>query len=150
MASDESFVLVAETGSYQISRVDLTGPSQGRASVWAGNLPGIPDNMTSQTRGGLFWVALYSPRMRLLDMIAPYPTLRIVTANLPEAVQPDPEHAGWVIALDAEGRIVHSLRGGKGSYSPVTGVREHDGWLYLGSLSADAVARVRVPPSPGA
>ncbi|MFC0451396.1 SMP-30/gluconolactonase/LRE family protein [Rhodococcus jostii] len=148
LASDESFVLVAETGSYQVSRVDLTGSSQGRTSVWAENLPGIPDNMTSQTRDGLFWVALYSPRMRLLDMIAPYPTLRIVTANLPDAVQPDPEHAGWVIALDVEGRIVHSLRGGKGSYSPVTGVREHDGWLYLGSLSADSVARVPLPPSP--
>ena len=71
-----------------------------------------------------------------------------MTANLPDAVQPDPEHAGWVIALDGEGRIVHSLRGGKGSYSPVTGVREHDGWLYLGSLSADSVARVPLPQSP--
>jgi strictosidine synthase len=149
LASDESFVLVAETGSYQISRVDLTGPSQGAASVWAANLPGIPDNMTSQTRDGLFWVALYSPRMRLLDLLAPYPTLRIVAANLPEAVQPNPEHAGWVIALDHRGEIVHSLRGGKGSYSPVTGVREHDGWLYLGSLTADAVARVPAPPRPG-
>ncbi|WP_072690070.1 SMP-30/gluconolactonase/LRE family protein [Rhodococcus marinonascens] len=145
LASDESFVLVAETGSYQISRVDLTGPSQGHRSVWAGNLPGIPDNMTSQTPDGLFWVALYSPRMRLLDMIAPYPTLRIVAANLPDAVQPEPEHAGWVIALDANGEIVHSLRGGKGSYSPVTGVREHDGWLYLGSLTADSIARVPIP-----
>ena len=148
LASDESFVLVAETGSYQISRVDLTGPSQGRTSVWAENLPGIPDNMTSQTGDGLFWVALYSPRMRLLDLLAPYPALRIVAANLPEAVQPNPVHAGWVVALDRRGGIVHSLRGGKGSYAPVTGVREHDGWLYLGSLTADAVARVPLPPGP--
>ncbi|MEV0946806.1 SMP-30/gluconolactonase/LRE family protein [Rhodococcus sp. NPDC049939] len=145
LASDESFVLVAETGAYQISRVDLTGPAEGCTSLFAENLPGIPDNMTSQTPDGLFWVALYSPRMKLLDMIAPYPTLRIAVANLPDAVQPDPEHAGWVIALDAHGEIVRSLRGGKGSYSPITGVREHDGWLYLGSLTADSIARVPIP-----
>jgi sugar lactone lactonase YvrE len=145
LAADESFVLVAETGAYRISRVDLTGPSRGSVSVWAENLPGIPDNMTSHTSAGLFWVALYSPRMRVLDMLAPYPTLRILAANLPEAVQPAPQRAGWVIALDSNGTIVHSLRGGKGSYSPVTGVREHEGWLYLGSLTADCVARVRAP-----
>ncbi|WP_070378675.1 SMP-30/gluconolactonase/LRE family protein [Rhodococcus sp. WMMA185] len=144
LASDESFVLVAETGSYQISRVELTGPSQGRASVWAGNLPGIPDNMTSQTPDGLFWVALYSPRMKVLDMLAPYPALRILAANLPDAIQPEPEQVGWVIALDAHGKIVRSLQGGKGSYAPITGVREHDGWLYLGSLTADSVARVPI------
>ncbi|MFZ2172474.1 MAG: SMP-30/gluconolactonase/LRE family protein [Rhodococcus sp. (in: high G+C Gram-positive bacteria)] len=145
LAADESFVLVAETGAYRISRIDLTGPTAGKTTVWADNLPGIPDNMTSETVGGLFWVALYSPRMKLLDMIAPYPTLRILAANLPEVVQPEPEHAAWVLALNAEGAIACSLRGGKGSYSPITGVREHDGWLYLGSLSADSVARVPAP-----
>ena len=90
-------------------------------------------------------MALYSPRMRLLDLLAPYPALRIVAANLPGWAQPDPEQRGWVLGLDGDGRVVHSLQGGKGSYAPVTGVREADGWLYLGSLSADAVARVRAP-----
>lgn len=142
LARDESFVIVAETGSYRIQRVELTGPRAGSVSVWADNLPGIPDNVTSQTADGIFWVALYSPRMRLLDRVAPYPTLRILTANLPGFVQPDPEHRAWVLGLDAAGHIVHSLQGGKGSYSPVTGVRETSDWLYLGSLTAGAIARV--------
>ncbi|RVW03203.1 SMP-30/gluconolactonase/LRE family protein [Rhodococcus spongiicola] len=142
LSSDESYVIVAETGSYRIQRVELTGPRAGTVSVLADNLPGIPDNVTSQTSDGIFWVALYSPRMRLLDQVAPHPTLRILTANLPDFIQPDPEHRAWVLGLDGDGRVVHSLRGGKGSYAPVTGVRETPDWIYLGSLTAGTVARV--------
>ncbi|MFC9790699.1 SMP-30/gluconolactonase/LRE family protein [Rhodococcus sp. NPDC127528] len=145
LAADESFVVVAETGGYRIRRVELTGPHAGRVGTWAENLPGIPDNVASQTVDGIFWVALYSPRMRLLDLMAPHPALRLLAANLPDWAQPEPEQRAWVLGLDGNGTIVHSLRGGKGSYSPVTGVREADGWLYLGSLTADAVARVRAP-----
>lgn len=148
LSADESYVLVAETGAYQVSRVELQGPRAGELSVVAQNLPGIPDNMTSETPGGIFWLALYSPRMRLLDMTAPYPSLRVLAANLPESVQPAPERAGWVVAIDGQGAIVDSLRGRRGSYSPITGVREHDGWLYLGSLTDKAVARVAAPSRP--
>lgn len=149
LAADESYVLVAETGAYRINRIQLRGPRAGERSVLAENLPGIPDNMTSETSDGLFWVALYSPRMRILDFMAPYPALRVLAANLPELVQPSPEHAGWVLAIDATGTIVRSLRGGRGSYSPITGVREHDGVLYLGSLSDKSVARVALPARAG-
>ena len=154
LSSDESFLIVAETGGYSIRRVDLTGPTAGRVSLWADNLPGIPDNIASQTTDGVFWVALYSPRMRLLDLMAPYPALRILAANLPERLQPDPEQRGWVLGFDGAGNIVRNARGPEGSYAPVTGVREANGWLYLGSLSADSVARMPVPkaahlPAPG-
>ncbi|MDH6284737.1 SMP-30/gluconolactonase/LRE family protein [Prescottella agglutinans] len=142
LSSDESYVIVAETGSYRIQRVELTGPRAGEVSVFAENLPGIPDNVTSQTADGIFWVALYSPRMRLLDQLAPYPSLRVFAANLPSVVQPDPEHRAWVLGVDGDGRVVHSLQGGKGSYSPVTGVRVTPDWIFLGSLTAGAVARV--------
>ncbi|MBP1159005.1 MULTISPECIES: SMP-30/gluconolactonase/LRE family protein [Rhodococcus] len=147
LAADESFVVVAETGAYQIRRVELAGPDTGRVSIWAENLPGLPDNVTSQTPGGVFWVALYSPRMRLLDLLAPHPALRVVAANLPQWAQPEPDQRGWVLGLDASGAVVHSLQGGADSYAPITGVREADGWLYLGSLTADTVARVPAPPS---
>ncbi|MGW0044885.1 SMP-30/gluconolactonase/LRE family protein [Rhodococcus sp. NPDC003348] len=148
LAADESYVLVAETGGYAIRRVDLTGPSAGRVSTWVENLPGLPDNVTSQTDAGIFWVALYSPRMRLLDLMAPYPALRILAANLSDRVQPDPERRAWVLGLDARGSIRHNLRGPEGGYSPVTGVRESGGSLYLGSLTADGVARIPAPRPP--
>lgn len=145
LSVDESYLVVAETGGYAIRRVDLTGPTAGRVSTWAQNLPGIPDNVASQTPDGIFWVALYSPRMRLLDLTSPYPALRTIAANLPAGLQPDPEHRAWVLGFDGGGSVVHDLRGPKGSYSPVTGVREAGGQLYLGSLTADAVARIPAP-----
>lgn len=148
LAADESYLVVAETGNYTLRRVDLTGPTAGRVGVWAENLPGIPDNVASQTAAGIFWVALYGPRMRLLDLMAPHPALRVVAANLPERVQPEPEARAWVLGYDGDGRIVHNLRGPKGSYSPVTGVREAGGMLYLGSLTAPGVARIPAPGTP--
>lgn len=145
LALDESYLVVAETGAYQLQRFDLTGPRAGKVSVWVHNLPGIPDNLASQTADGIFWVALYSPRMRMLDMLGPHAGIRTVVANVPEALQPNPEKRGWVLGIDGNARIVHSLEGSAGSYAPITGVREADGWLYLGSLTADDIARV---PSP--
>ncbi len=145
LAADESFVIVAETGSYRISRVELTGPDAGKQSVWVDNLPGFPDNVTSQTAAGIFWVALYSPRMLLLEFASPFPLLRKVIANIPEALQPNPAQQGWVLAVDGSGAVVRSMQGSSGGYAPITGVREHDGWLYLGSLTADSIARVPLP-----
>ena len=145
LAADESFVLVVETGAYRIQQIVLTGPDAGAKRIFCDNLPGIPDNMASQSAAGIFWVALYSPRMRLLDLIAPYPALRTVAANLPEALVPGPPRRGGVLGFDGAGALVHDLQGSRGSYAPITGVREADGWLYLGSLTADAIARVPAP-----
>jgi strictosidine synthase len=145
LAADESFVLVVETGAYRIQQIVLTGPDAGAKRIFCDNLPGIPDNMASQSAAGIFWVALYSPRMRLLDLIAPYPALRTVAANLPEALVPGPPRRGGVLGFDGAGALVHDLQGSRGSYAPITGVREAVGWLYLGSLTADAIARVPAP-----
>ncbi len=79
--------------------------------------------------------------MPLLDRVAPHPTLRVLTGTCRRSSNRTGNTA-WVLGLDAAGRIVHSLQGGKGSYSPVTGVRETPEWLYLGSLTAGAIARV--------
>ena len=72
LAQDESFVLVAETGGYSVTRLDLTGPSAGRRSVIIENLPGLPDNMSTGTNG-VYWMALPSARNRLLDLMLPRP-----------------------------------------------------------------------------
>jgi sugar lactone lactonase YvrE len=145
LAADESYVLVAETGSYRITRVELTGPNAGRQSVWYDNQPGIPDNMTSQGADGIFWVALYSPRLPILDLMAPHPAMRTIAANLPEGLQPSPVRRGWVLGLDGVGRVVQNLQGSKGSFSPITGVRVVGDWMYLGSLEGDSIARIEAP-----
>jgi len=140
LAPDESFVAVAETGSYTITRLWLTGERSGSAEVFADNLPGFPDNMSTGT-DGLIWVALGSPRDPVVDRLHRlHPAFRKVVWALPERLQPAPKRSVWVLGLDATGRVVHDLHGPGDEFFMVTGVREHDGRLYLGSLVGRAIA----------
>jgi sugar lactone lactonase YvrE len=144
LAADESFVAVAETGAYRVSRLWLSGPRAGEHDVLIDNLPGFPDNLSSG-EGGRLWIAIPSPRNPLIDWAhARNPRIRQAIWALPARLQPPPEHTTWVMAVDADGRVVHDLQGRHG-YNMVTGVREHAGTLYLGSLVDTSVATVALP-----
>jgi sugar lactone lactonase YvrE len=144
LAADESFVAVAETGAYRISRLWLTGPRAGEHDILIDNLPGFPDNLSTGTRGRL-WIAIPSPRNPLLDWAqARNPLLRKAIWAMPERLQPPPQPTAWVIAVDAAGQVVHDLQGRHG-YHMVTGVREHHGVVYLGSLTDDRIGAVPLP-----
>lgn len=156
----EEFVLVAETGAYQVTRLWLTGERAGRSEVFAGGLPGSPDNL-SLGSDGLVWVALASPRDPLVDALFRFPKwVRQAAWRLPESWQPGPRGTVWVQAYDLGGRLVHDLQapatelggvagdgaagargtGDRSVFHTVTGVRERDGKVYLGSLEADRIA----------
>ena len=142
LAQDESFVLVAETGGYRVTRLDLTGPEAGRRSVIIDNLPGMPDNMSTGTHG-VFWIALPSARNKLLDLLLPRPGfLRSAVWAMPERLQPDATLITWVVGIDGEGDVVHNLQASGERFHYVTGVRENDGRLYLGSLVEPVIATV--------
>jgi sugar lactone lactonase YvrE len=143
---DEAYVVVTETASYRVQRVWLRGERAGQVDTFADNLPGFPDNITWSPTRRAFWVAIGSPRNRLLDKVAGRPWLRKVIARLPRALQPAPERHAWALALGEDGKVVADLQYvAKDSYSPVASVIEHDGWLYLGSFIRDGVARVKAP-----
>ncbi|MBO0840226.1 MAG: SMP-30/gluconolactonase/LRE family protein [Sciscionella sp.] len=144
LSADESFVAVAETGAYRITRVWRSGDKAGQRDVLIDNLPGIPDNIASGP-GGLIWVALAAPRDARLDLVhrLPPPVVKALWA-IPERLRPRPRRTAWVIAIDDNGTIVHDLQRPDG-YHMVTGVRVHDGRLYLGSLTERAVAVLDLP-----
>jgi sugar lactone lactonase YvrE len=145
LAPDESYVLVVETARYRLQRCWLRGLRAGACEVFADNLPGFPDGVSSDGHG-TFWVALVSPRNALLDRLHPYPILKSALLRLPDAVRPGPRAYGFVLGLDEQGRVVQSLQDPAGSsYAFVTNVVEHQGSLYLGSLELDAVGRVARP-----
>ena len=135
----QEFVLVAETGAYRVRRVWLTGAHAGQSDIFADNLPGFPDNL-STTADGRFWVALPTPRNALLDRTMPHPFLRKVIARLPQSWQPAPQRYGFIIALDKDGHVVENLQDPGGNFAEITSVWEQDGRLYLGSLSENALA----------
>lgn len=142
LAPDESYVLVAETGSYRIQRYWLTGDTAGRTEVFVDNLPGFPDNMSEGD--GIFWVALPTPRDAIFDAMASWPKLRRIYAALPQVLQRKPRKYGLVLGFDDDGQVVHNLQDPSGRVEFITGVRWHDGRLYLGSLTTQHVAVLKV------
>lgn len=144
VAPDESFVLVNETGAYRVQKLWLTGPKAGRAEVLIDNLPGFPDGISSNG-SGTYWIALFSPRVPILDATLPLPILRTMLYRMPEGLRPAPAMYGFVLGINSDGKVIRNFQGPSGAFAPVTSVEEHAGKLYLGSLTADRIAVVTLP-----
>lgn len=145
VSPDQTFVLVAETGKYQVQRYWLTGPRMGSSDIFIDNLPGFPDGISSNGKD-TFWIALiqgYESR-KDMDSILPQPFIRKILMRLPESVN-TPKNDGFVLGVDMDGRVIHNLQDNSRSYIQITSVKEQDGVLYLGSLVEDAIGRVMVP-----
>jgi sugar lactone lactonase YvrE len=142
LAADASYVAVAETAARTVVRRWLTGPRAGERDLLVDDLPGYPDNI-ARGSDGLIWVSIASPRDALVERIQHAPKLlrRSVTA-VPRAFQPQPRRTVRAQAFDAEGRLVHDVDAPADDFHMVTGVREHDGRLWLGSLEEPAIAVV--------
>lgn len=147
LAADESYVCVAETGRRTVVRLWLTGEEAGATDLLTGELPGYPDNI-SRGSDGLIWVAIASPLDPVVEMLrtrAPLAVRKAVT-RLPAFLQPKPKRTVRVQAFDDTGGLVHDLDADAGSFHMVTGVREHEGEVWLGSLHEPALA-VLSPPT---
>ena len=144
LSKDEDYVAVAETAARTVVRRWITGPNAGLRDWLCADLPGYPDNI-SRGSDGLIWVSLASPRDPVVERLQTGPMkLRRLATALPERLQPKPKRTVRVQAFDDAGRLVHDLdldpsRHGV-EYHMVTGVREHDGRVWLGSLHESAVA----------
>ena len=57
-----------------------------------------------------------------------------------ERWQPRVGRTVWVIGVDDAGQVVRDLQAPGGRYGFVTGVAEHGGRLYLGSLTGSEIA----------
>ena len=145
LAADESYVAVAETGARTVVRLWLSGDRAGRRDFLCEDLPGYPDNI-ARGSDGLIWVTIASPRDPVAEALqrGPKPLRRMVT-KVPEALQPKPKRTVRVLAVDDAGDVVHDVSGDASGFHMVTGVREHDGTLWLGSLHEPAVAAIRLP-----
>ena len=140
LASDESYVAVAETAARTVVRLWLTGERAGQRDLLCEDLPGYPDNI-ARGSDGLIWVTIASPRTSVIDLIQGSPDMvRRLAAAIPERLQPQPQRTVRVMAFDDSGELVHDISGRASSFHMVTGVREHDGRLWLGSLHEPAVA----------
>lgn len=79
LSEDESFLLVAETGRARVIRYYLKGPHKGTHDIFIDGLPGLPDNLKRDKKGG-FLIPLIKPvddkNPYLPAILAPYPLVR--------------------------------------------------------------------------
>ncbi|MGK5546158.1 SMP-30/gluconolactonase/LRE family protein [Streptomyces sp. URMC 127] len=146
LAADESYVAVAETGAYRLTRLWLTGPRSGVRDTLIGDLPGFPDNL-SRSATGTIWTALAAPRTAPLDQFHRAPAaVRRAAAAAAVHVHPPARRVARVMGIGPGGRVTHDLgRHGTG-YRMVTSVYEHEGTLILGSLLEPGIAVCDLPP----
>ncbi len=145
LSADESYVAVAETAGRSVVRLWLSGPRAGEREDLVADLPGYPDNI-ARGSDGLVWVTIASPTDPLVERLMTGPMLlRRLAWRLPAPLQPKPKRTVRVMAFDDDGRAVHDCRIASDDYHMVTGVREHGGRVWLGSLEEPAVAVFDVP-----
>jgi len=145
LTEDESAVLVAECAGRRIVRHWLTGPRAGETDDFVADLPGYPDNLSRGT-DGLVWAAIASPTDPVLERLMTGPrVLRRLAWRLPEQVRPKPRRTVRVMAFTDDGELRHDLSPEPTGFHMATGVREHHGTVWLGTLRASAVAAFDLP-----
>jgi sugar lactone lactonase YvrE len=143
LAGDESFVAVAETAARTVVRHWLTGPAAGTRDFLVEDLPGYPDNI-SRGSDGLIWVTIASPRDPVVERLQRGPMwVRRGVTRIPQRLQPAPKRTIRVQAYNDAGALVRDVQVDSRPDAPfhmVTGVREHEGRVWMGSLHESAVA----------
>ena len=145
VSPDDSFVLFNETFMYRIQKYWLKGAKAGTSEIIMENLPGFPDNISSNGKG-VYWVALFTVRNDFIDQTADKPFLRSLALRLPEFLQPKPQPYAFALGIDANGNILHNLQyDSSDAYSPITSVKQYDDHLYFGSLTHEGWGKIEVP-----
>jgi hypothetical protein len=139
VATDASYVLVAETSRYRIRKYWLSGPEAGKNEVLLDNLPGFPDGL-SRVVDGKIWVAFIAPRNDLLDTLHPKPFLKNILAGLPAGLLPKDKPYGLIASMTETGQWLQSLHDPIGQVVPaISSVETQGEKLWLGSLEGQAL-----------
>jgi len=143
-------VLVVETARYRVRRVWTEGRRAGEWDCFVQGLPGFPDGI-SWNGTGIWWLGLVARRSAVLDWLWPRPFLRSPLLRLPETLRPDTKPFGFVLGLDARGRVRHNFQDPTGRhFRAITNAVQAGDELWLGSLRMGAVGRFPLPESSGA
>jgi sugar lactone lactonase YvrE len=148
LGSGDAFVLVNEMYAYRVKRYWLTGEKQGQTELFVENLPGFPDNITFN---GLdtYWLALFAPRSPVMEVLQARPEFRGFLKPIPlllVMMAGNNRRYGFVLGVNLDGKVIHTLQDPSGKYAAyVTSAYEHEGMLYLGNLTDQAIYRIPVP-----
>lgn len=140
LAADGSFLVVAETAGYALTRRWLTGDRAGSTEAFGPVLPGFPDNISTGEDGNI-WVALASPRDHVLDaLLSRAPWWRKVVWALPDRFQPQAKSVIHVQAYGPDGALVHDVAGRHERFGKPTGLRQIGTTVWMGSFEQTTIA----------
>ena len=140
LAADESYVAVAESSTRRVARYWIAGDRAGQRDFLVEDLPGYPDNI-ARGSDGLIWVALGSPTDAVVEKVMRGPRwLRRQVTRIPEKLQPREKQRVMAQAYDESGALVRNCDVDTRDFHMVTGVREHSGRVWMGSLHESGVA----------
>ncbi|TGK05058.1 SMP-30/gluconolactonase/LRE family protein [Leptospira semungkisensis] len=146
LSENEDFLVLNETYKYRIHRYWLKGPKAGTSEIWVENLPGFPDNISSDGKGH-FYLALFTVRNAMVDKVLhPRPWTKSLVAKLPKFLWPKPEPYGFAVVLNEDGVVEASFQEPKGKHlKEITSVKRKGDYLYLGSLHNDRIGKFKLP-----
>ncbi len=149
LAPDESFILVGETPRYRILRYWLKGAKSGTWDYFAENLPILVDNIVRDENGGYFVAG--NRRLAFIDTLQPKPFIKKQVAKIPFNVLREipalkRNRYGLILVLDQNGSIVQSLQDPTGRVYATSSAHPYQGYLYIGTLYGDDIARYPLKP----
>ena len=143
ISEDQSYLLIAETGSYRILKHWLSGPDAGQTEVLTDNLPAYPDNINTGMNGR-FWVGLIAPRLAVIDRFSGSPFVRKILQRFPPQFRPRALPHSQVIAINGDGEVLMNLHDANARFPALTGVLETADTLYLTTLFGSQLPYIRI------
>lgn len=144
LGPDEAYVLVNETTTGRIKRLWLKGDKAGEVDLFFDGMPGGGDNI-SYNGDELFWVAVPALRSAELEAMANTPFLRKLLAILPVETMVPARLYSFVVGIDTDGKVRHTLQDPDASFQSITSVNQFGDTLYIGSLKEPALLTVPAP-----
>lgn len=137
------YAVVAETGTRRLWKVALRGEQCGKR-VLLRVMPGLPDGVSYDPVEELFWVALFTPVPAVARIVETLPLwVRMGLAMLPTKVFALRTTA-MVLGVKENGELKWVLGDGEGRLGSVSAAHRCGEFLWLGNLTGQAVARVRL------
>lgn len=131
IAPNGTSVWVVETGKYRLLEIAPDGSKK----VIIDNLPGFPDNI-NRGPDGTYFFGLVSKRAEALDKFSDKPFLRKVIWRLPNFMKPSAQDYGFILQINADGKVIRTWQDPNGTYPATTGAVVVGERLYVSSLTS--------------
>eukprot|EP00210_Caulerpa_lentillifera_P003497 g3337.t1 len=136
LSHDERFLLVSDSGRFEVKKLWLKGPKTGSVESFLHSpLPGCPDGI-SKGLNSTYYIALTVVMNKLIQFSLSSRLARWLSLLVPEHVvlRFVPIH-GAVVQVDENGIALRSFHDASGRFGRVSAVTEHNGKLYIASLN---------------